>query len=358
MKIVCLYFELYLFLYILIKLKNQTTLKDIAQELNVSISTVSRALQGNPRISERTREKVLELAREYDYFQTRYMDPFLPKKINAIGVVVPSIKYHLYAMAISGIESVLQQHDMQIIICQSNESFAREQILVKELMDMGVAGLIVSLASETKEFGHFLQLKRAKVPLVFFNRLCDEVDSDKVVIDNFKAAYDATRHLIEVGCKNIAYIGGPNMLQISNTRLLGYKKALVDENRPIQEKFIEYSDFTREGNLNAARKLLYSPKHPDGVLAFSDQVAIGVMLAAKERGLKMPEEIAIIGFNNEPVGELLEPTMTSIDQPSYEMGVESAQLIIDRIADFDKSISRKVLKSQIVIRSSTNRNKV
>ncbi|PKA97751.1 LacI family transcriptional regulator [Flavobacteriaceae bacterium MAR_2009_75] len=339
-------------------MKNQTTLKDIAAELNVSISTVSRALQGNSRISKKTRDKVLELAREYNYFQTRHVDPFLAKKINAVGVIVPSIKYHLYAMAISGIESVLQKHDMQIIICQSNESFERERILVKELKDMGVAGLIVSLAGETKEFDHFLELRKAKVPLVFFNRLCDEVDSDKVIIDNFKAAYDATRHLIEVGCQKIGFIGGPNILQISNTRLLGYKKALVDEGVSINEKFIENSDFSREGNLNAARKLLYSPEHPDGILAFSDQVAIGVMLAAKERGLKMPEELAIIGINNEPVGELLEPSMTSIDQPGYEMGVESAKLIIDRIENFDKKITRKVLKSSIVIRNSTNRNKV
>lgn len=338
-------------------MKEHTTLKDIAAELNLSISTVSRALQGNPRISTKTRDKVLELAREYNYFQTRYVDPFLQRKINAVGVIVPSIKYHLYAMAISGMESVLQKHDLQIIICQSNESYVRERILVKELMDMGVAGLIVSLAGETKEFDHFLGLKQAKVPLVFFNRLCDEIDSDKVIIDNFKAAYDATRHLVEVGCRNIAYIGGPNILQISNTRLLGYKKALVDENIPVREKFIEYSDFSREGNLNAARKLLYSPEYPDGVLAFSDQVAIGVMMAAKERGLKVPEEIAIIGFNNEPVDELLEPSMTSIDQPSYEMGVESAQLIVDRIENFERNYSRKVLKSHMVIRSSTNRNK-
>lgn len=337
--------------------KSQTTLKDIAEELNVSISTVSRALQGNPRISEKMRERVLDLAREYNYFQTKHINPFSKKKINAIGVIVPSIKYHLYAMAITGIESVLQQHDMQIVICQSNESYEREKILVKELMDMGVAGLIVSLAGETKRFDHFLDLDKAKIPLVFFNRQCDEVESDKVVIDNFKAAYDATRHLIEVGCREIAYIGGPSILQISNTRLLGYKKALVDAKIPIKEKLIEYSDFTREGNLNAARKLLYSPQHPDGVLAFSDQVAIGVMLAAKERGLKLPEEIAIIGFNNEPIDELLEPSMTSIDQPSYEMGVESAQLIMDRIESFDKRVSRKVLESHLIIRNSTNRNK-
>lgn len=337
--------------------KKQTTLKDIATKLGVSISTVSRALQGNPRISARTRERVLELAQKHNYFQTKHINPFAPKKINAVGVIVPSIKYHLYAMAISGIEKILEMHQMQIIICQSNESHAREKILVNELLDIGVAGLIVSLAGETKEFDHFLEVKKRRVPLVFFNRLCDEVESDKVIIDNFKAAYDATQHLIAVGCKRIAYIGGPKILQISTSRLLGYKKALADANIPVEEKFIEYSDFTREGNLSTARKLLYSPEHPDGVLAFSDQVAIGVMLAAKERGLKMPEDLAIIGINNEPVDELLEPTLTSIDQPSYQMGVESAKLIIDRITDFDKKVSRKVLKSHLIIRKSTNKNK-
>ena len=337
--------------------KKQTTLKDIAAKLNVSISTVSRALQGNPRISAQTREKVLELAKEYNYFQTKHINPFAKKKIQAVGVIVPSIKYHLYAMAISGIEEILEKHQMQIIICQSNESYEREKILVKELLDIGVSGLIVSLASETKEFDHFLEAKKRKIPLVFFNRLCDEVESDKVIIDNFKAAYDATQHLISVGCKRIAYIGGPKILQISSTRLLGYKKALVDANLTVEEKLIENTNFTREGNLSTARKLLYSPEHPDGVLAFSDQVAIGVMLAAKERGLKMAEDLAIIGFNNEPIDELLEPSLTSIDQPSYQMGVESAKLIIDRIENYEKDVSRVVLKSELVIRNSTNKNK-
>ncbi len=337
--------------------KKQTTLRDIAKELNVSISTVSRALQDNPRISVKTKKKVLELARQYNYFQTKHVNPFLSKKINAIGVIVPGIKYHLYAMAISGIEKVLEKHHLQIIICQSNESYAREKILVKGLMEAGVSGFIVSLASKTKEFDHFLEVIENKVPLVFFNRLCDEVDADKVVIDNFKAAFDATQHLIDVGCSRIAYIGGPKFLQISLTRLLGYKQALANENIPINEAFIESSDFTREGNLNAARKLLYAPKHPDGILAFSDQVAIGAMLAAKERGLRMPEDIAIIGFNNEPLSEFLEPTLTSVEQPSYEMGVQAAQLIIERIANSEKRIGLKVLKSNLIIRGSTNRNR-
>jgi LacI family transcriptional regulator len=183
------------------------------------------------------------------------------------------------------------------------------------------------------------------------------VEADKVIIDNFKAAYDATEHLISIGCKNIGYIGGPNILQISNTRLLGYKKALEDYKFALNEKHIEYCNFTREGNLSAARKLLYSPNHPDGIIAFSDQVAITAMLAAKERGLKIPEDISIIGFNNEPVDELLQPSLTSIDQPSYEMGIESAKIIIERIANPEKEFSKKILESHLIIRNSTNKNK-
>lgn len=335
----------------------KTTLKDIAQQLNISVSTVSRALQNNPRISKDLRQKVLKIANESNYFNTKYPASFSLRKTNMIGVIIPKISYHLYAMAISGIERVAEENNMHIVICQSDESYERERSLVNELLEIGIAGLIVSLASETKNMDHFLNVKNHGIPLVFFNRSCDEVESDKVIIDNFKAAYDATTHLISIGCQKIAYIGGPNILQISNTRLLGYKKALVDANIPVDKNRIEYCNFTRESEISIARKLLYSPEYPDGILAFSDQVAINVMLAAKERGLRMPQDISIIGFNNEPVDELLDPSLTSIDQPGYTMGAESARFIIQRINNPESAFSKKVLKSHLVIRNSTNRNK-
>ncbi|TXG35402.1 LacI family DNA-binding transcriptional regulator [Seonamhaeicola maritimus] len=339
-------------------MKKKTTLLDLANALGISTSTVSRALQNNPRISKSVREKVLDLANELDYFSNKFPDAIAPKKLNAIGVIVPKISYHLYAMAISGIEKVAEENGMHIIICQSDESYQREKSLTKELLDIGVSGLIVSLAGETKQFDHFLELKEKNIPLVFFNRQCDEVETDKVVIDNFKASYDATEHLASIGCKRIAYIGGPKILQISNTRLQGYKQALIDANIKVDEKQIEYCNFTRESNLSAARKLLYSPNPPEGIIAFSDQVAIAAMLAAKERGLNIPEDLAIIGFNNEPVNELLEPSLTSIDQPAYAMGYESAQLIFERIKNQSKPHTQKVLKSELIIRNSTNKNKL
>jgi LacI family transcriptional regulator len=335
----------------------KTTLKDIAEKLSVSASTVSRALQNNPRISKEVRELVLKTAKELNYFNSKNFVLEPSKKMNVIGVIIPKINYHLYATAISGIEKIAEENNMRIIICQSNESYEREKILVKELIEIRVSGLIVSHAGGTKDFDHFLEAKRNDIPLVFFNRLCEEVESDKVVIDNFRAAYEATQHLVNIGCKNIAYIGGPKNMQISNTRLLGYSKALKDNNISIVEKMIDYCNFTRESNLSAARRLLYAPNFPDGILCFSDQVAISVMLAAKERGLKIPEDVSIIGFNNEPVDELLQPSLTSIDQPGYEMGIASAKLIIKRIKNYKGKLSRKILNSNLIIRNSTNRNK-
>ena len=336
----------------------KTTLKDIAKELNISVSTVSRALQNNPRISSDLRQKFLKIANESKYFNTKYPESFSLRKTNIIGIIVPRISYHLYAMAISGIEKVAKENNMHILICQSDESYLEEVSLTKELMRIGVAGIIVSLASETKQFDHFHEIKKSGIPLVFFNRSCDEVEADKVIIDNFKAAYDATKHLLSIGCKKIAFIGGPNILQISNSRLLGYKKALVDANIPVKYQGIEHCNFTRESEMSIARKILYAPNYPDGILAFSDQIAINVMLAAKERGLKIPEEVSIIGFNNEPVGELLEPSLTSIDQPSFNMGIEAAKLIFKRINNPKSDFTKKVLKSQLIIRNSTNKNKV
>lgn len=338
-------------------MKKKITLNDIAKTLDISTATVSRALQNSPMISESVRIKVLKTAHDLNYFSNKFPEMVLPKKSNTIGVIVPKITYHLYGMAISGIEKAAEENGIHIIICQSDELYEREKNLTEELVKIGVSGLIVSPAGETRNFNHFAGLKDKGIPLVLFNRQCDEVVTDKVVIDNYKASYDATEHLISIGCKHIAYIGGPQLLQISNKRAMGYRQALKDAHIAFDEKQIEYCNFTKESNLSAARKLLYSPNPPDGILAFSDQIAIAAMMAAKERGLKIPEDLAIIGFNNEPVDELLEPSLSSIDQPAFQMGYESAQLLIQKINNPSNEIFHKVLKSELMIRNSTNRNK-
>ncbi|WP_281989560.1 LacI family DNA-binding transcriptional regulator [Aquimarina aggregata] len=336
----------------------QATLQDIADKIGVSVSTVSRALKDNPRISALTKEKVRRAAKEVGYLTSIISTQQNQESSNLIGVIVPKINYYLYAMAISGIESIAEQHGMHIIVCQSNESDEREKKLVDKLIDIGVSGVIVSLASETKTFSHFEKLKHNGIPLVFFNRECNNIDTHKVAIDNHQAAYEGVQHLISVGCKKIAYLGGPKVLQINRDRIEGYKNALKESNISFDENLISYSKFDRESTLSAARRLLYSPDYPDGILAFSDQMAISVMLAAKERGIKIPEQLSIVGFNNEPVDKLLEPSLTSIDQPAYLMGIESARLLLQPSTDFKSFYEKKILKSTLVIRNSTNKNRL
>lgn len=337
---------------------NNVTLKDIANELQLSVSTVSRALKSHPRIGKATQEKVKRTAVRLGYLSIDLLEEQKKKNSTLIGVIVPKISYYLYAMAISGIERVAEANGMHIIVCQSNESYKREKSLVEELSAIGVNGIIASLASETKEFHHFKKAKKSGIPIVFFNRECNDVVANKVTIDNERAALEAVNHLITIGCKRIAYLGGPKVLQINRDRAKGYKKALLNNNLEIIDDDLVYSNFDKESILSAARKLLFSPIHPDGILAFSDQIAISVMLVAKERGIEIPKKLSIIGFNNEPVGELINPSLTSISQPGFRMGEEAAQLLINELKKPSILFEKKILNSFLVIRNSTNKNKI
>lgn len=339
------------------ELAGNTTLKDIAARLGISISTASRALKDNPRISALTKEKVRKAAKEMGYLSLDTVDHSKKEGSRLIGVIVPKISYHLYAMAISGIESVAEEHQMHIVVCQSNESYEREKDLVNEMINMGVNGVIVSIASETKTFLHFEKLKQKGIPLVFFNRQCDEVDTHKVTIDNRMAAYEATKHLISIGCATIAYLGGPEILQINRERVKGYQDALRESGLQVDPGLTVFSRFDKDSMMSAARGLLYAPDYPDGILTFSDQLAITAMLAAKERGIAIPEQLSIIGFNNEPVDELLQPSLTSIDQPGYAMGQESAKMLLGPSTDLKNTYEKKILKSFLVVRNSTNKNR-
>lgn len=338
--------------------QNNITLKNIADELGISISTVSRALKSHPRIGKKTQEKVKRTAVRLGYLSIDLLDEQQKKNSTLIGVIVPKISYYLYAMAISGIEKIAEENGMHIIVCQSNESYEREKGLVEELSAIGVNGIIASLASKTKDFNHFKKAKKAGIPVVFFNRECNDVVANKVTIDNEKAAYEAVKHLISVGCKNIAYLGGPKVLQINRDRSKGYKKALLDHNLESTSDYLVYSSFDKESILSVARKLLYSPIYPDGILAFSDQIAISVMLVAKERGISIPENLSIIGFNNEPVGELINPSLTSISQPGFRMGEVAAQMLIDELKKPSILFEKRILNSFLVVRNSTNKNKI
>lgn len=332
--------------------EGQITLKDIAKKLGISISTVSRALKNHPDVNEETKKAVLKLAKSLDYEPNLLALNLLKKQSNLIGVIVPKLTYHLYAMVISGIEEVLEQEGYHLMICQTNESYLKEVAILKELNAIRPAGYLISLASETSDFEHLSQLRRKNIPLVLFNRDCEEIDCPKVIIDNRKAAFNATQHLIDQNYKRIAFLAGPENVQISNNRIEGFKEALVSKGLSYQPDYIRHANFDREDAISKTNELLSLKHKPDAVIAFSDQMAISAMLAIKMAGYSIPDDVAILGFNNEPGDQLMQPSLTSIDQPVYEMGKKAAEMLLSEING--KEVSNEVvLQSKLITRSST-----
>ncbi len=331
------------------------TLKDLARILDLSESTVSRALHDHPRISKATKKRVQELAEQLDYIPNQIALNLLQKRTNTIGVIVPRIRYHLYATAISGMEKEAEKEGFNIIICQSAESFEREQAIIQELMHTRIAGFIVSLSSATTTYEHFARVKRRGYPLVFFNRECEEVYTDRVIIDNRAAAREAVDYLLRTGCRRIAYIGGPENVQISKKREEGYREALAAADLPCDKSLIVHAEFDPDVAQQVGRKLLALPQPPDAILAFSDQIAQNVLFVAKQKRIRIPEALSIIGFNNEPADVFLEPALTSIEQPAFEMGRLSANLLITQILQRNPyyRTQTRVLKSKLVLRGST-----
>ena len=334
--------------------EGQATLKDIAENLGISISTVSRALRDHPDVNIKTKKAVLNLAKQMDYEPNLLALNLLKKQSNLIGVIVPKLSYHLYAMAISGIEEVVEKEGFHLMICQTNESYEKEVAILKEFNAIRPAGYLISLASQTADFEHLKQLQRKNIPLVFFNRDCIEIKSPKVIIDNKKAASTAVKHLYEQGYKKIAFLAGPENVQISTHRIEGYKQANQELGMELNPDFIQQANFTKESATAKTNELLSLKNKPDAIIAFSDQMAIASILAIKKAGYEIPAEIAIMGFNNEPGDLLMEPTLTSIDQPAFEMGRKAAELLLAQIHGNEvKKI--EVLQSQLIERKSTLR---
>ncbi len=333
-------------------MKNKpATLKDIASRLGVAISTVSRAISDHPDISEATKSRIMQVVKKLDYQPNQLAINLLNQRSNSIGVIVPSISYYLYARAISGIEEEAERHGYKLIICQTNESPSRESEIIDELMKMRVAGIIVSVSSQGKDFSHF---KRAikRIPLVFFNRDCN-IRASKVMINNYEASYDLTRHLIEVGRDHIAFLAGPKTLQISNKRLKGYRDALSDYGIVPDERLICHSPISQMGAMKKIEGLLNTSFIIDAIISFSDQLAMGAIRAIKKRGISIPQQIAVAGFNNEPSDELLDPPLTSIEQPAFEMGKRSAELLIQQVEKPNMQYQQITLNARLIVRKST-----
>ncbi len=338
---------------------NQVTIKDIARELNISPSTVSRALKDHPDISVDTKKAVNALADKLNYQPNIVALSLRQKKTNTIGVIIPEVVHFFFSTVISGIEDVAYQAGYNVILAQSNESYAREVAHVKTLFNSRVDGMLLSLSRETANFDHVESIISKGVPIVFYDRMYNSPTSSKVIVDDYAGAKEAVNHLITEGCKNIVHlVGAPNLI-ISADRLRGYKDALKENKMEINDNLILPCDTgTFEEGKSVTQKLLASGTKFDAIFANNDPMAMGATVAIKEKGLKIPQDIAIVGFSNWFFGELMEPSLTTIDQPGFEMGQEAARLLIKQIDMKEKDQYEpieeiKVLKTRLVIRNSS-----
>lgn len=335
----------------------QITIKDIAEKLGISPSTVSRALKDHPDISKSTKKAVRELAEELNYEPNAIALSLLSSKSNIIGLIIPEIVHYFFSQVISGIEDVAYDAGYHIIICQSNESYNREAKNVQALLSSRIEGLLLSISKETRDLDHLRNLRMKNIPIVFFDRVPHDFEADQVIIDDYHGAYNATRHLIETGCKRIAHLGTSQDIVIGKDRFNGYIQALKDHNLPIDERLIVECDTYKAARL-MTRRLIYELNPADGIFAVNDRTAIGALQTARECGIKIPEKLAVVGFSNGIYSNMTDPPLTTVEQFGYKMGQKAARLLLDRLfARKDYPPIKEVIESQLIVRGSTVRQR-
>lgn len=330
------------------------TLQDIAKRLNVSISTVSRALKDSHEIGDSTKKSIIELAKNLDYIPNPLALGLLKNKTFTVGVVVPKIGYHYYSSAISGIEEILNQYGYSVMICQSNESQDQEKTHVKNLVGTRVDGIIASLSESTIDIAHFVYAQQKGIPVIFFDRVPEYQMASRVIVDNEAAAITATEHLIASGRNCIAYIAGPENLRISRIRYNGYKKALEAHGLQVDNRLLIHCEFSHMMGYHACKKMLRQNIGFDAVIAVNDNACAGVLAALRETGIRVPEQVAVVGFNDEPYDIFLSPALTTVRQPAYEIGIEAARIFLEE-RDFDLENFQpqtRVLDTTLIIRDS------
>jgi len=336
---------------------HQVTIKDIAKELHISPSTVSRALKDHPDINPQTKKNVQDLAKKMNYKPNKVALSLLQQESKIIGVIIPEIIHHFFSTVISGIEKVANDAGYHIIICQSNESYLKEVENVQALLSSNIDGFIISMAKTTTRYDHFKNIEEIGVPVVFFDRPCDEIKADKVIVEDYIGAYNATMHLIENGCKNIVHFAGPQNLAIGVERKNGFINAIKEKRFSLHDYTIQYCD-TFEHAQNLIPELLHVHPEIDGIFAVNDETAAGSMVAIKKLNKNIPNDIAIAGFTNSYISYMTDPELTTVDQKGYEMGMSAAQLLLNRMQtyeDFDPVT--KVLQTELIIRKSSIRER-
>ncbi len=333
-------------------MNKKTTIKDIAKRLNIHHSTVSRALRNDPLVKESTREMIKEVAKEMNYKPNFFARSLKNKFSKFIGVIVPEIKHDFFANAISGIEDFAYERGYVITICQSNEDPEREVMTANALASYDIGGLLVSVSQNTKDGTHLKEILNQGIKLVMFDRVIEDIECSKVIVDDYKGAFEATKYLIKQGRKRIAHIGGTKDLSISVERYHGYKDALREAKIKFDSELVYFGGFHEENGAEGMQYLLGAVKPPDAVFCVNDPTAIGAYEVLKKRGFKIPDDVAVIGYSNSPISGLISPSLTTVDQPSYELGRQAAKLLIEEIESGVKKNKIKKLPVKLVKRES------
>ena len=310
----------------------ETTLKEIAETLGISITTVSKALKNYPDVSEKTRKAVIALAEELNYTPNSFAVNLRTKESKTIGLIIPEVVHHFFSNVINGIIAEAEKKGYLVIILQSNESLELEKKQVALLINKRVDGIIMSLSNESNNDFHIKEILRKEIPFVQFDKISKLIPSSKVIINDQKAAMEAVQHLIDKGCKKIAHIRGPENPQNAIDRFLGYKKALEKNGIPYDSKLVyTCKNVTFEEGIKFAKQIVEEHPDVDGIFVITDLVAVGVLAYFNEQGIQVPNQIAVIGFSNWFMSQVITPKLSTVDQPSYEMGAAAFNLLLEEI---------------------------
>jgi len=335
------------------------TIKDIAKALNVSISTISRAFNDKYDVRKETRELIMETAKKMGYKPNPIAQKLISRRSFNIGVIVPEFINSFFPEVIMGIQKVLIKQNYQVIIMSSNENSETEKENLMTMENAMVDGIIISLTCETKNIGYLRNMADTGFPIVMFNRISEDLNVPKVVFDDYKWSFFATEHLIENGCRNIIHLSGPQSLSFAKNRIRGFSDALRKHQLPYtRESVIETGLFVKDGT-RCMQKLIDSKNLPDAIFAVNDPTAIGAIKALRENGFKVPDDVAVAGFSECSFASLIDPPLTSVIQPTYEMGEKVAELILQQIDGTTPADNQPyILSGKLNIRASSIKNQI
>ncbi|SDL01746.1 LacI family transcriptional regulator [Catalinimonas alkaloidigena] len=341
--------------------KKRVSIIDIARELNVTPSTVSRALNGSSRIGEETRRAVMDLAEKWGYRPNPFAKSLLLNKTFNVGLIIPEFTHHFFNSVLSGIESVMSAKNYHLIICTSDDRYEKEKKSCQTLMDMRVDGILAAMGDSTQQFDHFHQVVENGVPLVFIDRFCEDLPASYVTTDDFNGAQQAVTHLLEIGCRRIAHLRGPANVSTSFNRYMGYQEALRRAEVPLEPAWV--IDGFEPEVFGPRLKPLVEQGEIDAIFAFNDYLAYDALKLIEQWGKRVPDDLCLMGYADEPVAEYVTPSLSTVRQPAYQVGQQAARFLLSQMEAKEantpatEQVHTESLTTELVLRESTRRTR-